>query len=224
MYLCCSHRFTIQALCKASCVDSSRQSWQNWTKQSAWGSFRCTPGSLGSTKLELRLWLYQRPTYLSQDLFIFTASFLDTISSLLLDRCEIVHVAGFLFDEKVVIANRCLTRLGWMEKTLYGDEWGNTERWIREAGRILEQAITGVVRFKGVQSARWEGKHESNGYVPLSEEWNHRRHPRQLWCTLRNLQWPRLVASTDDKIIIKSPALVIMNTKWLVVNIFRLQA
>ena len=47
-------------------------------------------------------------TYLSQDLFIYTASFLNTISSLLLDQREIVHLAGFLFDEKVVIANRVL--------------------------------------------------------------------------------------------------------------------
>jgi len=37
------------------------------------------------------------PTYLSQDLFIYTASFLDTISSPLLDQCEIVHLVPRAF-------------------------------------------------------------------------------------------------------------------------------
>jgi len=31
-----------------------------------------------------------------------------TLSSPLLDRCEIVHLAGYTFDEKVAIANRFL--------------------------------------------------------------------------------------------------------------------
>jgi len=47
-------------------------------------------------------------TYLYQDLFIYAASFLDIISLLLLNQCEIVHLAGFSFDEKVVIVNRVL--------------------------------------------------------------------------------------------------------------------
>ena len=34
----------------------------------------------------------------------------------------------------------------------------------------LEQVITGVVRFKAVQWAEWEEKHESDGYVPSLEE------------------------------------------------------
>jgi len=66
------------------------------------------------------------PTYLYQDLFIYAASFLDTISSPLLDRCEIVHLAGFSFDEKVVIANRVLVpnQIGMdgLKKTSHGDE------------------------------------------------------------------------------------------------------
>ena len=37
-----------------------------------------------------------------------TLSVFSTLSSLLLDGCEIVHLAGFSFDEKVVIANRVL--------------------------------------------------------------------------------------------------------------------
>jgi len=46
--------------------------------------------------------------HLSQVLFIYTANFLDTISSPLFNRCEIVHLAGDWFDEKVATANRCL--------------------------------------------------------------------------------------------------------------------
>ena len=45
---------------------------------------------------------------LSQVLFICTANSLDTIPPPLLDRCEIVQVAGYMFDEKVAIANRFL--------------------------------------------------------------------------------------------------------------------
>ena len=59
-YIVFSHRFTVQVLCKASYVDSSQWSWQNWTKWSACGFFCYTPRSLGSqTKLELWSWLYQ---------------------------------------------------------------------------------------------------------------------------------------------------------------------
>ena len=46
--------------------------------------------------------------HLSQVLFIYTTNFLDTISSPLFNRCEIVHLAGDWFDEKVATANRCL--------------------------------------------------------------------------------------------------------------------
>ena len=63
----------------------------------------------------------------------------------------------------------CPSRLGRMNWS--SNERGNTEKWIREVGvRSLERTITGVVMFKAVQSAEWEEKHESDGYVPLSEE------------------------------------------------------
>jgi len=48
------------------------------------------------------------PLDLSQVSFICTASSLDSISSPSLDQCEIVHPAGYTFDEKVAIANRFL--------------------------------------------------------------------------------------------------------------------
>jgi len=35
--------------------------------------------------------------------------------------------------------------------------------------RSLERVITGVVRFKAVQWAEWEEKHESDGYIASSE-------------------------------------------------------
>jgi len=122
------------------------------------------------------------PIDLSQVLFICTANSLDTISSPLLDRCEIVHLAGYTFDEKVAIANRFLVpkQIGMNGlKKQYVDMSEETLReivtgWTREAGvRSLERAIAGVVRFKAVQWAEWVEKCESDGkvgYVPSLEE------------------------------------------------------
>ena len=122
------------------------------------------------------------PIDLSQVLFICTANSLDTISSPLLDRCEIVHLAGYTFDEKVAIASRFLVpkQIGMNGlKEQYVEMSEETLReivtgWTREAGvRSLERAIAGVVRFKAVQWAEWVEKCESDGkvgYVPSSEE------------------------------------------------------
>ena len=59
MYLCYIQSWIYYSSVPHSLVywpcHSSRRSWQIQTKWSAWGSFRCTPGSLGSrTKLELQ--------------------------------------------------------------------------------------------------------------------------------------------------------------------------
>jgi len=122
------------------------------------------------------------PIDLSQVLFICTANSLDTISSLLLDQCEIVHLAGYTFDEKMAIANRFLVpkQIGMHGlKKQYVEMSEETlreiiTRWTREAGaRSLERVFVGVVRFKAVQRAEWVEKLESDGkvgYFPLSEE------------------------------------------------------
>ncbi|KAF5353538.1 hypothetical protein D9756_008013 [Leucocoprinus leucothites] len=122
------------------------------------------------------------PIDLSQVLFICTANSLDTISSPLLDRCEIVHLAGYTFDEKVAIAKRFLVpkqvgmnglkneHVELSEETLRAVVQG----WTREAGvRSLERAIAGVVRYKAVQWAEWCEKCEKEGgkgYVPSPAE------------------------------------------------------
>ena len=119
---------------------------------------------------------------LSQVLFICTANSLDTIPPPLLDRCEIVQVAGYMFDEKVAIANRFLVPkqigMNGLQKQ-YVEMSEETLReivtgWTREARvRSLERAIVGVVRFKAVEWAEWVEKCESDGkvgYVPSSEE------------------------------------------------------
>lgn len=122
------------------------------------------------------------PIDLSQVLFICTANSLDTISSPLLDRCEIVHLAGYTFDEKVAIAKRFLVpkQIGMnglkqqyvemSEETLRGIVTG----WTREAGvRNLDRAIAGVMRFKAVQWAEWVEECEKEGkvgHVPSAEE------------------------------------------------------
>jgi len=82
-----------------------------------------------------------------------------TLSSPLLDRCEIVHLAGYMFNEKVAIANRFLVpkQIGMNGlKKQYAGMSEETLReivteWTREAGvRSLERVIAGVARFKAV--------------------------------------------------------------------------
>lgn len=48
------------------------------------------------------------PIDLSQVLFICTANTLETISGPLLDRCEIVQLSGYMYDEKIHIVRRFL--------------------------------------------------------------------------------------------------------------------
>ncbi|EKM75409.1 hypothetical protein AGABI1DRAFT_80018 [Agaricus bisporus var. burnettii JB137-S8] len=120
------------------------------------------------------------PIDLSQVLFICTANTLDTISSPLLDRCEIIQLSGYTYDEKISIAKRFLVPKqlrvnGLKEEHLDMSEGamrGIAVRYTREAGvRSLERAIGGVVRFKAVEWADWVEKCEREGkalFVPPS--------------------------------------------------------
>jgi len=111
-YVGSSHGFIVQALYKASCVDPVIL--LDEVDKIGQSDLHGGPSAVLLEVLDLEQnWNFDYdyinvPTYLSQDLFIYTASFLDTTSLPLLSRCEIVHVAGFSFDEKVVIANRVL--------------------------------------------------------------------------------------------------------------------
>ncbi|PCH43054.1 ATP-dependent protease La [Wolfiporia cocos MD-104 SS10] len=104
------------------------------------------------------------PIDLSQVLFICTANTLDTIAAPLLDRCEIVHLSGYTYDEKMHIARKFLLPKQLQANGLTTDHLELTEpallriatHYTREAGvRSLERAIGAVVRFKAVGWAEY---------------------------------------------------------------------
>ncbi|KAJ7626429.1 ATP-dependent protease La [Mycena polygramma] len=102
------------------------------------------------------------PIDLSQVLFICTANSLETISGPLLDRCEIVQLSGYTYDEKMHIARRFLLPKQLNANGMDADHVQLTEpalmtiatQYTREAGvRSLERAIGAVVRYKAVEWA-----------------------------------------------------------------------
>lgn len=102
------------------------------------------------------------PIDLSQVLFICTANTLESISTPLLDRCEIIQLSGYTYDEKMHIARRFLLPKQLQANGLDASQINITEpallhittRYTREAGvRSLERAIGGVVRYKAVEWA-----------------------------------------------------------------------
>ncbi|PFH45178.1 hypothetical protein AMATHDRAFT_71942 [Amanita thiersii Skay4041] len=104
------------------------------------------------------------PIDLSRILFICTANSLETISAPLLDRCEIIQLSGYTYDEKMHIARRFLLPKQLKANGLEENHVTITEpallhiatRYTREAGvRSLERAIGGVVRYKAVEWAEF---------------------------------------------------------------------
>ncbi|KIL63580.1 hypothetical protein M378DRAFT_79441 [Amanita muscaria Koide BX008] len=102
------------------------------------------------------------PIDLSHVLFICTANTLETISAPLLDRCEVIQLSGYTYDEKMHIARRFLISKQLKANGLDEDQFAITEpallhiatRYTREAGvRSLERAIGAVVRCKAVEWA-----------------------------------------------------------------------
>lgn len=126
------------------------------------------------------------PVDLSQVLFICTSNTLETISAPLLDRCEVVELSGYTYDEKVHIARRFLLPKQIHANGLSPSQLRLTDDavlhivtvYTREAGvRSLERAIGAVVRSKAVEWAECldagasEGKNhkEWRGVVEASE-------------------------------------------------------
>ncbi|PPQ80330.1 hypothetical protein CVT25_003613 [Psilocybe cyanescens] len=104
------------------------------------------------------------PIDLSQVLFICTANSLETISAPLLDRCEVIQLSGYTYDEKIHIARRFLLPKQLTANGLDASHITITEpallhiatRYTREAGvRSLERAIGSVVRYKAVEWAEY---------------------------------------------------------------------
>ncbi|KAF5326493.1 hypothetical protein D9611_000770 [Ephemerocybe angulata] len=107
------------------------------------------------------------PIDLSQVLFICTANTLDTISTPLLDRTEVIQLSGYTYDEKMHIARRFLLPKQLSANGLEPEHITITEpallhiatRYTSEAGvRSLERAIGSVVRFKAVEWAEYLDK------------------------------------------------------------------
>ncbi|KAI6158702.1 ATP-dependent protease La [Pisolithus thermaeus] len=100
------------------------------------------------------------PVDLSRVLFICTSNTLDSISAPLLDRCEVVELSGYTYDEKIHIARRYLlpkqlTANGLSESLLDLTDDALLRiatLYTREAGvRGLERALSTIVRFKAVE-------------------------------------------------------------------------
>ncbi len=107
------------------------------------------------------------PFDLSQVLFITTANTLETIPGALLDRMEMLRLAGYSEEEKLEIARRFLIRRQLREAGLKAEECVFTDgalekiisHYTREAGvRQLERGIGRVIRKVALKFA--EGNHE----------------------------------------------------------------
>jgi ATP-dependent Lon protease len=115
------------------------------------------------------------PFDLSGVLFIATANNLDTIPGPLLDRMEVIQLAGYTLDEKVHIAKRYLVPRQIEENGLRGAGVSFTEaslraiaeEYTREAGvRQLEREIGNVCRKLAREIA--ESKSRKNGRISVS--------------------------------------------------------
>ncbi|KAF9006341.1 ATP-dependent protease La [Hymenopellis radicata] len=116
------------------------------------------------------------PVDLSQVLFICTSNSLDTISGPLLDRCEVIQLSGYTYDEKMHIARRFLLPKQITANGLKEEHVTITEpallhiatRYTREAGvRSLERAIGAVVRFKAVEWAEYIDNEVEGGQAKM---------------------------------------------------------
>ncbi|TFK82017.1 ATP-dependent protease La [Polyporus arcularius HHB13444] len=114
------------------------------------------------------------PIDLSQVLFICTSNSLETISAPLLDRCEIIQLSGYTYDEKIHIANKFLLPKQLKANGLTPEHVSLTQpalmhiatHYTREAGvRSLERAIGAVVRYKAVE---WAEYSDSTGITDIA--------------------------------------------------------
>lgn len=120
------------------------------------------------------------PVDLSQVVFIATANSLDTIPEPLLDRVDVVQIAGYTYDEKVSIALKHLLpkqvhAQGLEDKLVVFGEGVLLKiamSYTREAGvRTMERRIGDIVRAKAVEYAtqRHASPNTYNSYVSVED-------------------------------------------------------
>lgn len=112
---------------------------------------------------------------LSKVMFIATANTLSTIQSPLLDRMEIIHIAGYTQEEKIEIAKQYLIKRQWTDNGLVEKAFkiGNTElKHIIEAHtsesgvRQLNKQIAKIARWVALQTAM---EHKYNPKISISK-------------------------------------------------------
>jgi ATP-dependent Lon protease len=89
------------------------------------------------------------PFDLSKVMFITTANLMDTIPSPLLDRMEIIRLAGYTLEEKMEIANRYLIPRQLKEN-------GITEKQIRQDNETVKRIISHYTRESGLRNLERE--------------------------------------------------------------------
>ncbi|KAJ3752570.1 ATP-dependent protease La [Lentinula raphanica] len=159
------------------------------------------------------------PIDLSQVLFICTANTLETISAPLLDRCEVVVLPGYTYDEKLHIARRFLLPKQLAANGLTEDHVKLTEealkavatRYTREAGvRTLERSIGSIVRFKAVEWAECLDSidaHEGTKIVFDDSSQSHPSHPSSAELSIANLDHPSKSKTTSYKPLVEESEL-----------------
>jgi ATP-dependent Lon protease len=99
---------------------------------------------------------------LSKVLFVATANTLNTIHPALLDRMEVIDIAGYIIEEKIEIAKRHLVSKQLLAHGVEADQFDLSEnlireiieKYTREAGvRQLDKHIAKLVRFRARQIA-----------------------------------------------------------------------
>ncbi|CAG7851245.1 Lon protease homolog 2, peroxisomal {ECO:0000255/HAMAP-Rule:MF_03121} {ECO:0000255/HAMAP-Rule:MF_03121} [Serendipita indica DSM 11827] len=112
------------------------------------------------------------PLDLSQVIFIATANSLESISEPLLDRCEVIRLSGYTYDEKIQIARKFLLPKQLEANGLSADRLTITEKayehiasyYTREAGvRSLERAIGSIARWKAVEWSNFSQQNRAKG-------------------------------------------------------------
>ena len=119
------------------------------------------------------------PFDLSKVLFIATANVLDTIPAPLLDRMEVIHLSGYITEEKLAIAKRhllpkLLPRNGLLEKSVRFTDRALrvlVSGYAREAGvRALEKAIGSCLRKIATRQVEEDDRQTEGELIVVSPE------------------------------------------------------